>query len=171
MAPFILPTFPCPTSNPRAAQRAGRVRSDPCAGAGSILPTSLRLEESGAAREHPTPPLPSPWPSQRSEQAQPEEPSPGRGIGGCGHGLRCGHSMGASVPPPARPSRPSGAATMGRPPLLRPAPKHRTAPSPALGPARSLARRAAADSIASFMSFSLSSRHSPPPLLFFFSLA
>lgn len=36
-------------------------------------------------------------------------------------------------------------------------------PLPALRPARSLARPAAADSIASFMSLSLSSRHSPPP--------
>lgn len=122
----------------------------------------------------PTPAAPGPGPPANTEieQAQSEEPSLGRSIGGRGHSLRCGHSMGASVPPPARPSGPAGAATMGRPPLLRPAPKRRAAPSPALRPARSLARRAAADSIASFMSFSLSSRHSPPPplLLLFFSL-
>lgn len=74
--------------------------------------------------------------------------------------------------PSAAESGPAGAATMGRPPLLRPAPKRCATPSPALRPARSLARRAAADSIASFMSYSLSSRHSPPPSsFFFFSLA
>lgn len=31
-----------------------------------------------------------------------EKPSPGCGIGDCEHGPRCGHSMGPSVPPPAR---------------------------------------------------------------------
>ncbi|XP_029789126.1 paired box protein Pax-3-like [Suricata suricatta] len=76
--------------------------------------------------------VPALRPAPRSEQAQSEEPSPGRSIGGCGHRLRRGHSMEASVPPPARPSGPAGAVTMCRPPLLRPAPKRRAAPPPPL---------------------------------------
>lgn len=75
--PFYLTNFPRPSSNPRAAQRAHRMRSGPCVPAGSILPTSPRAgrRETGG-RGTPNPPPPSPRPARRSEQAQPKEAEP-----------------------------------------------------------------------------------------------
>lgn len=129
------PTFPCLSPPPPTQGQ----RSVPTRRARALVPLlgpffqhlcgwKGRIGRSGHTQPH----GPAPWLAQRSELVLPEEPSPGRSIRDCGYGPRCGHSMGASVLPPAQPSGPAGAATMGRPPLLRPAPKLRAAPSPAL---------------------------------------
>lgn len=172
----------CRASALRPALPNGRALSmmHPCC----IHPSSFIAQEKGegwAAHEHyprPLSPIPlAPGPRWDWSRGSRGSQVLAEAFGAVGTALRSGRSMGASVPPPARPSGPAGAATMGwapTPALCAKAPR-RAAPSPTLWTARSLARRAAADSIASFMSFSLSSRHSPPPpffsSFFFFSLA
>lgn len=182
MAPFTFPTLPCVSPHPRRPWLTDPVRAGPCALARNRLRAPrwtytsscfARVEGEGWAARNP-PPFPGPsslpfvsLPIRHREPAgrSRRNPAPVAATGGCGHGPSRGHSMGASVPPPARRSGPAGAATMGTAPTLAPGAKapRRAAPSSALRPARSLARPAAADSIASFMSFSLSSRHNPPP--------
>lgn len=168
---FAFPNFPSPLSNPRAAQRKQRLRLPLLQGnpklCAPLLSPSFLLLHSGERRGMWAGNLPAClWPAVQTEQAQPDLRSPSSGTPGCGS------SMGASVPPPAQQSGPRGRRHNSPGPRCCALRQSAAPPLPALRPARSLARRAAADSIASFMSLSLSSRHSPPPpsSLFFSSL-
>lgn len=180
--PFYLLTFPCPLPNSRAAQRADSARSGPCALARTrrcapfldppfqlLCPGGMRRLGGRGQQSHPppAPPAPGPGPPASTEI----------GTGAVGGAKPRSQHRGPWVQPPLRPlngrlcsspraaERARGRRHNGSAPTPARCAKvpRRAAPSPALRPARSLARRAAADSIASFMSFSLSSRHSPPP--------
>lgn len=126
-APFTFPTLPCALPHPRRAWRTDPVRADQCALArsslcapllGSAPPAVLpgckeRVRRPGIP--HPSqdllhsPSFPSPVCTESRPGAAGGTQPRSRQLGGCGHGPRRGHSMGASVPPPARRSGPAGA--------------------------------------------------------------
>lgn len=153
-----------------------------CATPGFILPAlSPEWKERESGGQEPPPPPSQNWPPAPTPQHPPPPlVSAESRVGAAGGTKPRSGQRGRWARPALRPlngrlcSSP-GAAELARgrrhngpaptPAICAKAPR-RAAPSPALRPARSLARRAAADSIASFMSFLLSSRHSPPPPFF-----
>lgn len=187
MAPFPFPNLPCALPHPRRAWRTDPVRAGRCAQASaprhaavSARPSSdlhLQLFCQGGRRglggqESRTlprtffTPLPSPPQSApRADRAQPEEPSPVAATGGLWARPAPRPLNGRLCSSPGAAERARGRRHNGHGPhscaLSQSAAPRR--PLPCAPAARSLARRAAADSIASFMSSSLSSRHSPPP--------
>ena len=131
MAPFTFSTLPCASPHPRRPWLTDPVRAGPCALARNRLRAPpwiytsscfASVEGEGWAARNPPPfPGPSslpflPLPTRHREPTgrSRRNPAPVAATGGYGHGPRRGHSMGASVPPPARRSGPAGAATMGQ---------------------------------------------------------